>query len=90
MSEGFGSIIMELEQRKNAIDKALFALRNIDGMDDAPDWVTTTKPAKMKLEVSAPASDGTGKVSPLKGRTVSAETRARMIEGQKRRYAAKG
>jgi hypothetical protein len=88
------SIITDLEQRGIAIDKALFALRNIERIDEpetAPDWVTSTAPvSKLKVDVSAATSDGTPKVSPLKGRKVSAATRKKMAEGQRRRHAAKG
>ena len=85
MTEGLNNIIAELEQRRMAIDKALAALRNIEEPDTVPDWVKSTASTK-----TAPASSGAPKVSPLKGRKVSAATRKRMQEAQRLRYAAKG
>jgi hypothetical protein len=81
MTEGFSSIIKGLEQRKAVIERALVALREIDEPETPPDWVTPTK------LTTAPASNGTRKVSPLKGRKVSAATRRRMIAAQRKRYA---
>ncbi len=71
MTEGFASIIRELEQRRTAIDKALMALREVDGVATPG----TTEPAS----IAKPAST-------RKGRKRSAAVRKRMKEGQRLRW----
>ena len=85
MIDGLTETIAMLEQRKQVIDKALVALREItepEATDTSePDWV------KSKAPTSAPDSNGNVKVSPLRGRKVSAVTQRRMKEAQQRRHA---
>ena len=74
MTDGLASIMTQLERQKTAIDRALVALRGVEG-SDAPTPAT-------------PASAATPEVSGRKGRKRSAATRRRMAEAQRRRYAA--
>jgi hypothetical protein len=67
MTEGFGSIITQLEGQKAAIDRALVALRGVDGVGALP-----TSPT------SAPPSE----TSQAKGMKRSAAVRKRMKEAQ--------
>ena len=74
MANGFQDIITRLERQRASIDRALAALREVDDTD----------------VVSAPAlaaSRSKGKRNDK--RPLSAEARARMAEGQKKRWAAK-
>lgn len=67
------SIITQLESQRDAIDKALAALRGISG---------SVTPAPVKAP-SAP------KKATKKTRTISEEGRMRMAEAQRKRWAAK-
>ncbi len=74
MANAFKDIITRLERQKASIDRALAALREVDDTD----------------AVSAPPSLALKSKSKSKGkRPVSDEARARMVEGQKKRWAAK-
>jgi hypothetical protein len=77
MTDGVTGIIMQLEQQRTAIDRALVALRQVEGIG-AP---TPATPAS----TGTPATpEGSGR----KGKKRSAATRRRMAEAQRRRYAA--
>ena len=82
MTDALASIITDLEQRKARIDLALSALREIDS-DNVPDWVSSHSTPE-------PATESIGKpekrVSPLKGKKLSAKTRRRMKEAQRLRH----
>lgn len=74
MANAFKDVITRLERQRVSIDRALAALREVDETD----------------EVSAPTSPAPKTKRKSKGkRPVSDEARARMVEGQKKRWAAK-
>ena len=73
MTEGFSSIIKSLEQQKAALDRAIAALREIDGTP--PDWVTGPVTKTTRQEISA-----------RKGKKRSAAVRKRMREAQQARW----
>jgi len=76
MVEGFTGIIIELEKQKAAIDKALAALRGIDGTESSvPEPAANAEPVP-----SAPATRE-GRMSP--------EGKKRLIAALKKRWAAK-
>lgn len=72
MTDGFTSIISQLERQKTAIDRALVALRGLDGIDARP---------------TSPSSASTPGSSPRKGMKRSAAVRNRMKEAQQLRWA---
>jgi hypothetical protein len=74
MPEGFASMITQLEQRKAAIDRALAALREVDGIT-APG---TTAPTAKTAAPEVPAQ---------KRRNLSAAARKRMKEAQQLRWS---
>ena len=73
MTEGFASIIRQLEQQKAAIDRALVALKEVEEVA-APAQTTS-------------ASTATTETSGRKGKKRSAAVRKRMAEAQRLRYA---
>jgi hypothetical protein len=73
MTEGFASIITLLENRKSAIDRALVALRDVDGMA-APATTSAVEPA-------------TPEAPTQKRKRRSAAVRRRMQEAQRLRWA---
>jgi hypothetical protein len=75
MAEGFTSIITELERQKTAIDKALAALRDIEGIEATAFESPVAEPAS-----SEPATRKGG---------MSPEGRKRLIAALKRRWAPK-
>jgi hypothetical protein len=74
MVEGFKGIIRQLEQQKSAIDKALVALRSLDGIE-SPAAAAAEAPAK-----TAPAKRKGG---------MSPAGKKRLIAALKARWAAK-
>jgi hypothetical protein len=72
MTEGFGSIITQLERQKTAIDRALVALREVDGIGALP---------------ASPTSASPSETSQRKGMKRSAAVRERMKEAQQLRWA---
>jgi hypothetical protein len=74
MAEGFASIIAQLERQRTAIERALTALREIDGI---------AAPARAK-EVEPPA---THEAPIRKRKSVSAAARRKMVLAQKARWA---
>ena len=72
MTEGLASIITQLERQKAAIDRALVALREIEG-------ITAPGTAAPNLAVTPEAST-------RKGRKLSAVVRKRMKEAQQLRW----
>ena len=68
MTDGLTSIITTLERQRAAIERALSALREVDGVPISP-------------------SIGGHKVSPRKGKNLSAAVRKRMQEAQRLRWA---
>jgi hypothetical protein len=69
LASDLSSLIIQLQQQRDAIERALSALRDIGGNTSAP------SPAKKRGRPP--------------GRKFSPETRRRMSEAQKRRYAEK-
>ena len=73
MTDGLTSIITLLEQRRTAIDRALVALREVEGVAEPG--------------TAASTSTATVETSGRKGYKLSAEARERMSQGQRKRYA---
>jgi hypothetical protein len=76
MAEGFNGIIAQLERQKTAIDRALAALRDVDGTQEAATEATATT----ELASSAPATRKGG---------MTPEGRKRLSAALKKRWAAK-
>ena len=76
--DAFNEIIAQLEKQKDAIDKALAALREVDGVVAAP--VAPVVPAKRAYKRRALKKNSGG---------ISAEGRKRLADAMKKRWAAK-
>jgi hypothetical protein len=76
MTDGLASIITQLERQRAAIDRALVALREVEG-SDAPN-------------AQAPASTATVETSGRRGKNRSAAARRKMALAQKARWAKIG
>src|ERR1700686_4815319 len=76
MAEGFNGIIAQLERQKTAIDRALAALRDVDGTQEA----ATEGTATTELASSAPATRKGG---------MTPEGRKRLSAALRKRWAAK-
>jgi len=76
MAEGFNGIIAQLERQKTAIDRALAALRDVDGTQEAATEATATT----ELASSAPATRKGG---------MTPEGRKRLSAALRKRWAAK-
>jgi len=74
MAGGFNGIMAQLERQKRAIERALEALRDVEGTAEPVSLPVTTKPARI------PAKRG-GRITP--------EGRRRLAETMKRRWALK-
>jgi len=84
MTESIKSIIAQLEQQKAAIDRALFALHEIDGAEAT----TTAAAKKIPARKKSKASPITKKAASRKG-TLSPEGRQKLAEAMKKRWAIK-
>src|SRR6266853_5502692 len=73
MTDGLASIITQLERQRTAIDRALVALRGVDGIGASG---TATTPSAATTEAST-----------RKGKKRSAAVRRRMKEAQQLRWA---
>jgi len=76
MAKGFNGIIAQLERQKTAIDRALAALRDVDGTQEAATEATATT----ELASSAPATRKGG---------MTPEGRKRLSAALRKRWAAK-
>lgn len=74
---------MELEKNRTAIDRALAALREIQGGAAVPPVRRVGRPPKSASAPAAPAAAPAGK----KRRKLSAEGRARIAEAARARWA---
>jgi|SRR5665213_1022749 len=84
MSEGFREIIAGLERQRAAIEKALAALRELDGYTAAP---APARPVAA-AERTAPARKKSAAPAPRRGQ-ISAEGRKRLADAMKLRWAVK-
>ncbi len=102
MANGFDSIIAQLEQRKEAIERALAAFRGIASNDAPAAPARKTSPEQTKLDrrsegqrrrwaakKAAASSASQPAQLPTRKRGVSEEGRKKLAEAMKRRWAAK-
>jgi hypothetical protein len=91
MTEGFAGIITQLEQQKTAIERALVALREVDGMD-TPASAASRAPAKRrgrpKKAAEATPVETLRTAAPRKPQFTPAG-RQKLAEAMKQRWAAK-
>ena len=81
MGTNLTSIIADLEQQRDAIDRALAALQEVGG-------AVSAAPAKRRGRPRKDAIVRTGAATAAKKRVLSPEGRRRIIEATKRRWAA--
>jgi hypothetical protein len=92
MTTGLTSIITQLETQRTAIDKALAALREVDGSEALAAEATTEAPAIRKGGMTPEGKKRLIKALKKRWALKRAESEAvanRRSEGQKRRYAEK-
>jgi hypothetical protein len=85
MTESIKGIIAQLEHLKAAIDRALVALREIDGGDVAATTAAKKTPAKKNAAAAAPIV----KKSASRKGTISPEGRQKLADAMKKRWAIK-
>ena len=94
MPDGFSEIITQLERQRSAIDNALAALRDMDGIAPQTEYAPATvkrrgrPPASRAEESSTPAPVAQSVPASRKG-GMSPEGKARLVAALKARWAAK-